>query len=252
MFKTGIVSVTFRQLSSADVISAAKSAGLEAIEWGGDIHVPPCSTENAKAVGEATRAAGLETVSYGSYYRLGGSMADFEAAKAAAEALGAPSIRIWAGSKNACDTSEAERTELVRELRDCADSAARQGKVVALEYHQGTLTSDAASAVRLAEEVGRGNLSLCWQPNQFLSFERNAEDLELVLPFVSNVHVFAWEGYERLHLREHRVRWGRYLDILAASGRNHALLLEFVPDDDPACLPIEAAQLKAFIDDIRA
>ena len=251
MFKTGIVSVTYRHLSSDETISAARSAGLEAIEWGGDIHVPPENIGNARAVGEATRAAGLEVVSYGTYYRLGENGRNFEVkfaeTLAAAKALGAPSLRIWAGSKDACDTGEAERKELVRELRVCADMAAREGERIALEFHQKTLTSDADSAERLVGEVGRENLSLYWQPNQFLTFERNIENLTTVLPFISKVHVFAWEGCERLRLAEHRERWRRYLDILAAGGRSHALLLEFVPNDDPAVLHDEAAELKRLI-----
>lgn len=189
MFKTGIVSVTYRHLSSDETISAARSAGLEAIEWGGDIHVPPENIGNARAVGEATRAAGLEVVSYGTYYRLGENGRNFEVkfaeTLAAAKALGAPSLRIWAGSKDACDTGEAERKELVRELRVCADMAAREGERIALEFHQKTLTSDADSAERLVGEVGRENLSLYWQPNQFLTFERNIENLTTVLPFIS-------------------------------------------------------------------
>ena len=116
MFKTGIVSVTYRHLSSDEIISAARAAGLEAIEWGGDIHVPPEKIDIARAVGEATREAGLEVVSYGTYYRLGESGRDFKVkfaeALAAANALGAPSLRIWAGSKDACDTGETERKAL--------------------------------------------------------------------------------------------------------------------------------------------
>lgn len=125
--------------------------------------------------------------------------------------------------------------------------AESEGERIALEFHQKTLTSDADSAARLVGEVGRENLSLYWQPNQFLTFERNIENLTTVQPFVSNVHVFAWEGCERLRLAEHRERWRRYLDILAAGGRSHALLLEFVPNDDSAVLPDEAAELKRLI-----
>ena len=40
---------------------------------------------------------------------------------------------------------DAKRKELVRELRVCADMAAREGERIALEFHQKTLTSDADS-----------------------------------------------------------------------------------------------------------
>ena len=38
--KTGMTSVTFRKKSAEDVIAIVKEAGLDGIEWGGDIHVP--------------------------------------------------------------------------------------------------------------------------------------------------------------------------------------------------------------------
>lgn len=38
--KTGMTSVTFRKKSAENVIALVKEAGLDGIEWGGDIHVP--------------------------------------------------------------------------------------------------------------------------------------------------------------------------------------------------------------------
>ena len=40
VFYPGLVSVSFRPLAPAEVIAAAKGAGLSEIEWGGDVHVP--------------------------------------------------------------------------------------------------------------------------------------------------------------------------------------------------------------------
>ena len=37
----GVCSVTFRALSVEEVAQLAASAGVQAIEWGGDVHVPP-------------------------------------------------------------------------------------------------------------------------------------------------------------------------------------------------------------------
>ena len=96
--KPGLVSISFRKLSWQDTLSLAKTAGLEAIEWGGDVHVPHGDVALAREVGEATRAAGLEVAAYGSYYRLGEPAPDFSDVLASAKALGAPIIRIWAGS----------------------------------------------------------------------------------------------------------------------------------------------------------
>ena len=39
--KTSVASVTFRRKSVCEVAELARRAGLDAVEWGGDIHVPP-------------------------------------------------------------------------------------------------------------------------------------------------------------------------------------------------------------------
>ncbi|NBB78352.1 MAG: sugar phosphate isomerase/epimerase, partial [Verrucomicrobia bacterium] len=69
MLHTGLCSVTFRKHATDELIDLARKGGIEGIEWGGDVHVPPGDLENARAVGEKTAAAGLSVCSYGSYYR---------------------------------------------------------------------------------------------------------------------------------------------------------------------------------------
>ena len=89
----GLVSVTYRRLPAEAVARLAKDAGLACIEWGSDVHVPETDPAGARRVGEFTRAAGLSVASYGTYYRLGQGQ-DFSAYLTAAEALGAPSLRL--------------------------------------------------------------------------------------------------------------------------------------------------------------
>jgi hypothetical protein len=67
----GLVSITYRKLTPAEIIPLVRDAGLSCIEWGSDIHVPQTDLANARRVGEMTREAGLTVSSYGSYYRLG-------------------------------------------------------------------------------------------------------------------------------------------------------------------------------------
>ena len=146
--------------------------------------------------------------------------------------------------------SESLRAEMAEEFELLPEILTMKGSAEELRALGETEVIFSSWGMPCLGEVGRENLSLYWQPNQFLTFERNIENLTTVLPFISNVHVFAWEGCERLRLAEHRERWRRYLDILAAGGRSHALLLEFVPNDDPAVLPDEAAELKRLINGI--
>jgi len=63
--KTGLCSVSFRKLTVVEIIAAVKAAGLDGIEWGGDVHVPHGDVEKAKQVAKLMEEAGLETLSYG-------------------------------------------------------------------------------------------------------------------------------------------------------------------------------------------
>lgn len=41
----GLTSISFRGKTCTEVIGLAKKAGLDGIEWGGDVHVPPENEE---------------------------------------------------------------------------------------------------------------------------------------------------------------------------------------------------------------
>ncbi len=251
MLIPGLVSVTYRPMNPTEILSAVREANLSAVEWGGDVHVPHGDTKIATVVGGMTRGAGIFPISYGSYYRVGTYGEDFRGefmrCVESVDTLGAPNLRLWAGNKNSEDVTPEERAALIAEIRACAKMAATRGKSISFEYHGGTLTNKAPSAVDMIEAVAAPNVTLYWQPNQFVSFEQNIENLRLVLPYVSNVHVFAWKEHDRFPLSAHESMWRTYLDILASTGRMHGLLMEFVPNDDPALLPTEAATLRSWI-----
>jgi hypothetical protein len=87
MIQTGLCSVTFRRLDPAAIVALTQQAGLGAIEWGGDIHVPPGDEKMARVVGRMTLDAGLRLPSYGSYYRVGQAPESFADVLASAVAL---------------------------------------------------------------------------------------------------------------------------------------------------------------------
>src|SRR5690625_3600330 len=100
MYKTGLCSVTIRNLSVEEVIGLVTITGLDGIEWGGDVHVPPGNIEQASAVAKLTEENNLDVISYGSYYRVGESKnnkASFKQILETAVHLKAPAIRVWAG-----------------------------------------------------------------------------------------------------------------------------------------------------------
>ncbi|MBR4960646.1 MAG: TIM barrel protein [Clostridia bacterium] len=251
MLTAGLVSVTFRNLTKPEICALMEACGLTAIEWGGDIHVPSGSPQDIADACELSARHGICTVAYGSYYK---PWTESEESRAAirrdigcARALGASTIRVWAGQKGSADITAAERADVVKELQDACDAAKNSGLTVSLECHNGTLTDDWVSALQLLEETDRENLKLYWQPNQFRDTAYNLEALRRELPYITNVHVFSWEGKDHFPLEKHEGIWRQYLDILATSGRDHNLLLEFMYNNEPDQLHVDAAVLKRWL-----
>ncbi len=249
-FISGIVSVTFRKLSPVELIALVKQAGLEAIEWGADVHVPTGDLANARHVGNLTRDAELKVISYGAYYRAGQAPESWAQIVAAAEALGAPNIRIWAGPKGSADTNPEERAAIVADLRRVAGYAAEHKIAVSLEYHGNTLTDTPESAHRLFEEVSHPNLFSYWQPAVMPTPNERDAALQLMLPLVSHVHVFHWVfrgTVDRLPLAQGQADWARYLKRLSGSGRDHGVLMEFVRNDSRDQFLEDAVTLKQWL-----
>ena len=154
MIRSGLVSITFRKLSPHTIIDLVTRAGLTGIEWGGDVHVPHGEIDVAREVAQMTRDAGLLVAAYGSYYRVGVSEADglaFERVLETAMALGAPTVRVWAGNRGSADADESYRAAVVDDARRIAVLAHAAGITVSFEYHRNTLTDTNASAHRLLE-----------------------------------------------------------------------------------------------------
>ena len=252
MIRPGLCSVTFRALDVPTVVRLAAEAGLERIEWAGDVHVPPGDLAAARRARELTEQAGLSVASYGSYLRFEGAdeevRAEGEAVLAAARELGAPRIRVWAGSADSADVPAPERACIVRRLQEFADLAGAHGIGVGLEFHGRTLTDEIGSTLRLLEEVGRENLSTYWQPHQGMPEAEALETLRRALPHLSTLHVFSWwPRSERLPLSARAALWREAFGVVAAAGGEHDALLEFVPEDDPALLRREAQTLRELI-----
>ena len=155
MIYPGVCSLTLGQLSPAEVVTLCKETGLTHVEWWGrdNGHVPMGDVATAASVGEMTREAGLTIPTYGSYYCVGESEAEglaFDAVLKTAIALGAPAIRVWAGTKGTDTVTPEQRRAVIDDSLRIAELCAEQGITAVFEYHQGTLTDSNASAVALA------------------------------------------------------------------------------------------------------
>jgi sugar phosphate isomerase/epimerase len=244
MITPGLVSVTFRKLSPAEIVALVRQAGLAGIEWGGDIHVPHGAVARAKEVRQLTLDAGLQVIAYGSYYRLDGRQ--FEAVLESAVTLGAPVIRVWAGGMGSAQATAEQRAAVVADARRIGDLAAAAGIKIAFEYHGNTLTDTDESAQRLLAEVAHPNVFTLWQPRITDSVEANLTGLRAIRSRLLNVHVYHWKPnpLERRPLAEGADCWRRYFGELAGA---RAALLEFVVNDDPAQFLRDAAVLRELV-----
>lgn len=251
MISSGLVSVTFRQLAPAGIVALVREAGLRGIEWGGDVHVPHGDLVRAREVGELTREAGLTVAAYGSYFRVAHSEEHglpFQQVIDTALELGAPVVRVWAGTAGSASTDDDARWRVVTDLRRIADEAAKVGLRVATEFHGGTLTDTVESASRLLVEVDHGNLYSYWQPLIDMDDATCVAGLQQLAPRLSHLHVYQWTTVkDRRPLVEGAERWQKFLALAAGLPGDRYAMLEFVAGDNPANFLSDAATLRTWL-----
>ena len=252
MIRPGLVSITFRKLSPRQIVDLVVQAGLDAIEWSGDVHAPHGDVAKAREIAQMTADAGLSMPTYGSYYRVG-HRADvpFPDVLVSAVALGTPTIRVWAGKVGSAEADADYWNGVVADSQRIVDLAATEGIGIAYEFHGNTLTDSAESARRLLEEVNRPNLRSLWQPPKGSTIEQNRAGIDTLAPWISHIHTFSWRIEEgqtiRLPLDEYAIQWKEYLARISALGGDRYALLEFVRGDDPAQFLADAVTLRGWL-----
>ena len=257
LLRAGLLSISFRKLSVEQLIAAVVQAQLAGIEWGGDIHVPHGCVERAKKVAAWTRDAGLHVAAYGSYYRAGVSEQQglpFDKVLDSAVALGAPTIRVWAGAKASAKTTPDERQRIVDDCLRIARLARAQNIEVAFEYHPNTLTDTRASAQALLQATHVEGLAAYWQPAVAFSPSEQLASLSDMLPYLANLHVFHWAADgERLPLSAGTTAWRNVLHLLTTgaprvTNKPRWAMLEFVRDNTLEQFQLDAAVLRHLLE----
>lgn len=239
-FKTGLCSISFRSLGAPEIITLAKNAGLDCIEWGSDVHAKP---DDAQAISEIVKLQDENNIfcsSYGTYFRIGTNAANeiYDYIKAA-KLLGTDTLRLWCGNKGSADYTEKERDSVICECKALAKIAEKEGVTLCLECHIKTLTDDVSSTLDIMEKVGSEHFCMYWQPNQFKTFEQNVDCAQKISKFTKRIHVFNWKEKEKYPLLDAKKIWQDYLEYFG----NMPLLLEFMPDNNPDSLKTEANSL---------
>ena len=236
MIVPGIASVTFRDKTPEEVIDLAVEAGLQGIEWGGDIHVPVGPFAHAASVGQQTRASGLQVSAYGSYYTVGKSREEgerFVDVLETAKALNAPMIRIWAGAQGSRAATRAYRKKVLDETREIANEAGRAGIGLAFEFHDNTLNDHYTACCELLTDLAHPQVRTYWQPLHGAGPDINGTGISMILPWIVGVHVFHWwpKAEMRLPLKEGKNDWKQYISQLAEISGTIPYNLEFVKDN---------------------
>lgn len=245
MITAGLCSVTLRALSVEDVAAVAARAGLAAVEWGGDVHVPPGDAGAVRRAVAVSAAHGLTVASYGSYLFALGVEPDDAVRRAVdtAAALGAPHLRVWAGFDDA--VAAADRPLVVEGIARCAALAAEVGIDVGIEFHGGTPTATVAGTVALLAAIDAPNVRSLWQPPYWrgpTAPEADAAEVRSLGARLGHLHVYEWSAAGvRLPLAAGRERWAAVLAAVPTGDRT--AFLEFVADDDPDRVVADAAEL---------
>ncbi|MCF6176116.1 MAG: TIM barrel protein [Victivallaceae bacterium] len=255
MLNSGLVSITFRQLTTARIIDIVKMSGLECIEWGGDLHVPHGDLKTARAVRRQCADAKLTLPSYGSYYRAGSDAADNPAINAvldSAAELGVSHVRIWAGTLGSADVTATRRGEIVDVLHRDSEIAAKYGLKLSLEYHGNTLTDSDESVKQLMTELADTEIQFYWQPAIGKTAQYHLDSLAMVQSCLAHIHAFTWQfdaagNITRQPLADGMDDWRQLLEEAAKIPGTHAVMLEFVKDDSIEQFMADAKTLRQLL-----
>ena len=243
----GLVSISFREYSPEELIGAVKAVGLGCIEWGSDVHAPWDDEARLRKIAAMQKEAGITCCSYGTYFKLGkDALETLLPYIRAAKLLGTDILRLWCGTKGSEAYRETELESLYEDCRLAAKIAEEAGVTLCMECHNNTVTDRKESALALMRAVNSPAFRMYWQPNQLQSREENLAYARLLAPYTVHIHVFNWncpdgKTLEKYPLAEAVDAWKDYMTHFSGE---HAMLLEFMPDNDIASLPAEAQALR--------
>jgi sugar phosphate isomerase/epimerase len=254
LHQLGLCSVTFRGMAPDAVIALASAAGVAAIEWGGDTHVPAGQTALARDLARRCFDAGIRICSYGSYVEAGIPDQPVDAVLDTAAALGAGTVRVWAGKRGvgSVEATGAARDASIEALKEMTRKAAHSGLAIALEFHPRTLTDTVDSTVALMAAVDQPNLGSYWQPRPGIGTAESLTELAQLAGRLFHLHVFAWNAAsERLPLAAHEKLWLPCLQASRAIGMPHGgsrvAMIEFVAADSVDAFTRDAATLAGWL-----
>jgi len=163
--------------------------------------------------------------------------------------LGAPNIRVWAGTLGSALAHDDDRQRVCDDLRRIAELSSAAQITVSLEFHDDTLADNPDATLALLDRVDHTALRTYWQPPHGQSADDATAGLVRLLPHLSHLHVFHWwpNPQTRLPLAQGAERWSRFLETASRAPGDRFALLEFVPDNSPDAFLRDAAELRTWL-----
>lgn len=246
----GLVSISFRELSYKELVDVAVKEGIQAIEWGADVHVPPDNLEHAHTVKAYCDAHQIACPTYGSYYHIGvpdhkGNSYQFADILATAKVLGASTVRVWPTKTASADATPEFWEQSASELRTLCQMAEKEGIQLGLEYHWNTLTDSAESTLKFIQLTDMPNIKTYWQMHYERTSSQHMSEIKLLDGHIANIHCYFWEGRTRLPLEEGASVWRKYISALKS--QNVPFMLEHIKDDSLEQLSQDVSVLKTLL-----
>lgn len=185
--KIGVASVTFRNKTISQVVEIAKNAGVEFIEWGGDVHVK--TLDDARFAKRLCDENNIKISSYGSYYRTGSSdKNEWKEICRIANEMGASSVRIWLGNKDSENFTGSEYEELLEEMNFLCSKAKEYNLFVCPECHDNSFNNNTEAILKLKKDLNCHNFKTYFQ-SRYLRFDYDIERIEKTFDFIENFHI---------------------------------------------------------------
>ena len=244
-YKLGLCSVSFRDKTPEEILSAMKESELSYIEWGSDVHAPKDDTENLKSIISLQKKYDIKCSSYGTYFYLGKTAIDeIFGYINAAKMLGTDVLRVWCGNRNSEEYTEEEKQTFFKECKQISKIAEQNSVTLCMECHDGTYTNRPEAALELMLTVNSENFRMYWQPDRLKEFNENISYAKMIAPYTEHIHIFNWRGEKKYSLYNGIDDWKSYLNCFSGE---HTLLLEFMPDNNIKSLKSEAEALRKIL-----
>ena len=244
-FRIGFTSTTFKKKSIEQIISIARKAGVEYIEWGENYHInTPEDAKKAKALCDEEK---IKICSYGSYYRVGSN--DDTARKRIckiASIMGAESIRVWLGRKNSEETSNEEYLNLLADAKALCAEAEKYGLIICPECHDHTYNNNTDAFLKFAKELGRTNFATYYQ-SRYFRFEYDLDRIERTYNYIKDVHISFSEVRREQRFRKRNSKYlPTILEKLKEKGFGGIVMIEFTAFSSEKCFIGDVKKLRKF------